>query len=80
MAKNWSLEIRDHLEEIKLDITGVVDTKHTWEMKSNLIFPRGHIIRRKERGDKGGESFTIILKENLKFQELLLDNILSDIT
>lgn len=69
------LEFRDRIEVIKQDkdINGAVETKLTKEIEPHLImFPGGYMIVKTEREDiKGGDS-ALLVKENLKFKELLV--------
>lgn len=65
------LEVIDQIGKIKSDILGVVEVKLTREIRSNQIFPKGYMIGRKKKEDKGGELALIV---KVKFQEILENN------
>lgn len=64
------LEFKDRIMEKKPDIVGVMETK----LKGfDLICPAGYIITSREREDDDEGGLALLIRDNVKFQELSMD-------
>lgn len=66
----------DQTKDTKPDTVGIVDMKLTKYIGFNKIFLERHMIARKEREDKVGSTLSFLGRDNLKFQEILVDGLL----
>lgn len=70
--RKWRLT--DPTGQINPDIKGIVKTKLTNGVDSHLVCLKGFRVARRERKDGEGMGVVLIGWENLKLQELLVDD------